>query len=408
MKNKLKFLFSLGLVASLCQADPIQARIFDKSVVNTAFEEQEIIVKGKKLDSRNNPFKADLLLENNQDYNLVTRVDKRQGRPNRVFITMPKVNGDVKGVLRLSGGNVPESSAQVFPIEINDDFTAPVSNNNDPDAIPGNSGSSSVVTLQDLSNIETRLTALENGNTGGGNNGGSTSGEFTKAQYDALVNSTQANANNLQTTSTTVQNLTNNLSNLDTVVNGANGGLVNEVNDLKTDVTDLNTKVDALENKSNYVTLRAAGLSSRINITSNPNSLPGFIARHMNDEKVAPVAGFVEIPSKLPVVQGSGTSAGQQPWAELVLGDTTACYQAKAGGGNKDYLYDRIIVTGSAGCDSNGGNGGTPTTVSNNKAEVAKGDDIKLIIKGVSKVDRLTVVELPYLFIEKVNSTFTP
>jgi hypothetical protein len=258
MRNFLNVLSGIVIASSVIFNGSVQAKVNPSSVAGFALEEEVIKAKGIKATSKKNPFQASLLLDNGQEYTLASQARRRAGSSDILRITMPKVNGNVQGILKLSGGNVARANAETFPITVYENFTGINSNNDDPDAVPGNTGATSVVTFQDISEIETRLNVLETGDpTQGLNNG------VTKDQYDDLVDLVNGNGDLIQTNASGIQGNRTKISqnssgsqanlvkiNQNTSTGTANNGAIQlnktDINTLKTQLANLNTTVSNL------------------------------------------------------------------------------------------------------------------------------------------------------------------
>jgi hypothetical protein len=413
MKNNFRFLFSLTLLASLLNTNITEAKVFSQSVSASAIEEQVMNIKGKRLDSPNNPFKASLLLENNQQLELAAQVNKRFNRANRVAITLPKVSSDVKGLLRFSGGNVSETEAQVFPIIIYDNFTSNTSNNNDADAIAGNFGSELPAGQANLNDLKNRLKTLEDLIAG------LNSTDPSNPDYSVLVNATQSNASNIEVNKNNLVNLISSYNTLNAIVNNNSGSH----DELKVEVEALTARTEVLEDelaivadKSRYISLKAALLSEANKIKTNPDGLDEFTARHLDDEKVSPVDGFIIIPEELSFSHSFGSvDLGSifELQAQLILGDLTACYYAytdenNSANSNIKLLYQDLIKTApNASCRDIRGNGSVLPKVASH--QVSAGTPIKLKLRTIGEAVRNSItasvlqVETPVIFIQKVD-----
>ncbi len=212
---------------------------------------------------------------------------------------------------------------------------------------------------------------------------------------------------------------------------------LNTINELERTLDDLDAELTSNRDLIKNVALNVSGLQFNINdnLTSNINSISSQLNSYINDNSLAvperifdlkaavvsvdsekpdttnvtfneriiegayktKASGFIRVPATLTVTEGDAGS----DWAELILGNTTVCYQGSIGG-TPDYEFDSTIITGSGECAAGDG---TPVVLTNDMAPINVQDDIIMRLFKSDRTIQITIVELTNLVIEKVNSS---
>lgn len=119
MKTTNLFLVGAALLAVIFSGLKAEARIL--SIVPSALlESSEVKFKGRDLTSVANPFKAKAVTENGQVVDLPVNVNLHEDRRDVILVTLPSIDSDIKVLLKLSGGDIPETSPQEFVVLIID------------------------------------------------------------------------------------------------------------------------------------------------------------------------------------------------------------------------------------------------------------------------------------------------
>lgn len=119
MKTTNLFLVSAAALSVIFSGLKAEARIL--SIVPSALlESGEVKFKGRDLTSADNPFKAKAVTENGDVVDLPVNVNLHEDRRDVILVTLPTVDSDIKVLLKLSGGDIPESNPQEFVVLIID------------------------------------------------------------------------------------------------------------------------------------------------------------------------------------------------------------------------------------------------------------------------------------------------